>query len=774
MAILLDQTTKAEYDALSLASARASAVVAALSGTVVVEVFSGTDTLMASGTMAAPWATASGATITVGEVTGVGLLVTTGGAPDASWYCQFRSGSRFVRGTFGVLGSGRDFVWSLASFQTGSRGTLGTVVLTAVAASGLTPGYEPAWLSQVTGADSTFDPPLETTGTILYVATTGNDTTGNGSIGNPYLTIGKANSMLTAGAGGTIYVRGGTYVMASGPVYLKGGNASSWTRVRRYPGESVILDGGFARSAPFESVDQIGYLEIHGFKTRYFKAWGVFVDRNGGSNYLIRNCTALESPAALKFAANGIYATPVSPATATSITIQNIAWQQIFTRVTASVASNVITITAIESGVVNENAPIFVVGVPSAIGRIDTQLTGTPGSTGTYSHTGPAVTYSSRAMYCSYGLTVLDFGTGACSNISVDLVKIQRVNPVATNDTAQDGIAVETGGNITIDRAYIKDVDGDSIDIKNDLGNYTLKRSFGVQIKSGRNVFKAWPGAGYTSTFDNCFAYSAAGRGSSGNSGLIALAGTTGSHIMRRCTIISENSTGTLLNSRWAPGTTKTLQGCIFSMTDPTSDSIIAEMNDSPSWPISTLSNVGTTATLTSLYVMGFVVGQQVNVTGATDAFFNVSAATITGTPTPNSITYAMAGVPSSTTVTSGIVAGVGGSTITDFKYNLFYCPARPSLFIRNNVAYGTPTPSVSQADISSGAFDTTYSGAGMVGNAVGQPTYENAAALNFRLAAGDTAALNKYLISNGISTDADGLIGTVNDYQDIGAFERQ
>jgi len=85
--------------------------------------------------MAAPWATASGATITVGEVTGVGLLVTTGGAPDANWYCQFRSGSRFVRGSFGVAGSGRDFVWSLASFQTGNRGTLGTVVLTATGAA---------------------------------------------------------------------------------------------------------------------------------------------------------------------------------------------------------------------------------------------------------------------------------------------------------------------------------------------------------------------------------------------------------------------------------------------------------------------------------------------------------------------------------------------------------------------------------------------------------------------------------------------------------------
>lgn len=159
-------------------------------------------------------------------------------------------------------------------------------------------GYEPAWLSQVTGADSTYDPPLETTGTILYVATTGNDTTGNGTIGNPYLTIGKANSMLTAGVGGTIYVRGGTYSMASSVVYLKGGNASSWTRVRRYPGESVILDGGFAQTAAFESVDQIGYLEIHGFKCQNFIVWAIFVDRNGGSNYLIRNCTARESSAA--------------------------------------------------------------------------------------------------------------------------------------------------------------------------------------------------------------------------------------------------------------------------------------------------------------------------------------------------------------------------------------------------------------------------------------------------------------------------------------------
>jgi hypothetical protein len=636
-------------------------------------------------------------------------------------------------------------------------------------------GYEPAWLSQVTGADSTYDPPLETTGTILYVATTGSDTTGNGTIGNPYLTIGKANSMLTAGVGGTIYVRGGTYNMAAATVYLKGGTSSSWTRVRRYPGESVILDGGFGQTAPFESVDQYGYLEIHGFKTRYFNAWGVFVDRNGGSNYLIRNCTATESPAALKFAANGIYATPVSPATATNVTIQNIAWEMTPARITASASGNVLTISAISSGVIFVGANVYTAGSNALVGQIQSQLTGVTGSTGTY-QLGNTATYSSIAMVATKGLTGIDFGPGVCSNISIDLVKIQRINPINTGDTAADGIAVETGGNITIDRSYVKDVDGDCIDIKNDLGNYNLKRSFGIQINSGRNIFKAWPGAGYTSTFDNCFAYNGAGRGASGGLGLVALAGTTGSHVIRRCTLINENSSGPVIDSRVAPGTTKTIQGCILAMTDPASGGILIEMNDSPSVGIMTLSNVGTTATVRTDAPLGIVVGQQVQVTGATDAYFNVSNATITSVTNNSSswyFTYTMAGTPSTTTVTSGISKIIGGSTITDFKYNLFYCPARPSAFIRNNTNYGTPTVAVSQTDISSGAFDTTYASAGMVGNAVGQPSYENAGALNFRLAAGDTAALNKYLTNNGISTDADGLTGTVGAYQDIGAFER-
>jgi hypothetical protein len=160
MAIVLDTTTRGEYLAQTLASARASLIVSALPAPVVCEVYDGQDVLRASGTMQAPWATASGATVTVGEVTAQGIDVTSGGAPDSNWYCQFRSGSRFLRGTFGVLGSGRDFVWSLASFQTGSRGTLGTVAMSST--GGADGGTGP------TVAVTTFTVTSATTGTLPW------------------------------------------------------------------------------------------------------------------------------------------------------------------------------------------------------------------------------------------------------------------------------------------------------------------------------------------------------------------------------------------------------------------------------------------------------------------------------------------------------------------------------------------------------------------------------------------------------------------------------
>ena len=53
----------------------------------------------------------------------------------------------------------------------------------------------------------------------LYVATTGNDTTGTGSITAPFATIMKAHSSVVAGD--TVFIRGGKYVMNESQIYSK-------------------------------------------------------------------------------------------------------------------------------------------------------------------------------------------------------------------------------------------------------------------------------------------------------------------------------------------------------------------------------------------------------------------------------------------------------------------------------------------------------------------------------------------------------------------------
>ena len=132
----MDTTTWAAYSAALTAGERAAIVVAALTGTVVVEVVDGTGAVRASGTMIAPWASStSGGAITAGEVTVSGVLVSAGGSPDANWWCRFRSGTRFVRALFSLVGGGGAYTWSFGTFATGARGTLGTVTMTATVTS---------------------------------------------------------------------------------------------------------------------------------------------------------------------------------------------------------------------------------------------------------------------------------------------------------------------------------------------------------------------------------------------------------------------------------------------------------------------------------------------------------------------------------------------------------------------------------------------------------------------------------------------------------------
>lgn len=129
--ITLDALTLSDYSDQNTLSSRASLIVAAMGLSPVIEIFDGSNALRASGTFADPWATASGASVTVGQVTAALITVTSGGTPDSTWYAQIRNGARYIRMPFGLFGSSAPAVWSETSFTTGDKGRIGSFILVA-------------------------------------------------------------------------------------------------------------------------------------------------------------------------------------------------------------------------------------------------------------------------------------------------------------------------------------------------------------------------------------------------------------------------------------------------------------------------------------------------------------------------------------------------------------------------------------------------------------------------------------------------------------------
>ncbi len=74
-----------------------------------------------------------------------------------------------------------------------------------------------------------------------YVATTGNDTTGNGSFSLPWKTIGKAASVMVAGD--TTYIRGGTYNITGSITPANSGSAGNYITFSAYQNEVPIING---------------------------------------------------------------------------------------------------------------------------------------------------------------------------------------------------------------------------------------------------------------------------------------------------------------------------------------------------------------------------------------------------------------------------------------------------------------------------------------------------------------------------------------------------
>jgi hypothetical protein len=111
----------------------------------------------------------------------------------------------------------------------------------------------------------------------IFVSPSGNDTTGNGSIGTPYLTIGKGISVMSTGD--TLNIRGGTYEEYIENTVPTGTDWDTPTTVQAYNGETVILN-----AATPSSVDLI---RVTGFAKHHIIFNGLTLDGvnmvNGGN-----------------------------------------------------------------------------------------------------------------------------------------------------------------------------------------------------------------------------------------------------------------------------------------------------------------------------------------------------------------------------------------------------------------------------------------------------------------------------------------------------------
>jgi hypothetical protein len=97
------------------------------------------------------------------------------------------------------------------------------------------------WQSPAPAAEPS--PPLNLLGRSRYISPSGSDTTGAGSVGNPWLTLAKFYA--TSEAADTLYMRGGTYVggtIANVIIETVGSERNPIT-VTAYPGETPVLDG---------------------------------------------------------------------------------------------------------------------------------------------------------------------------------------------------------------------------------------------------------------------------------------------------------------------------------------------------------------------------------------------------------------------------------------------------------------------------------------------------------------------------------------------------
>lgn len=120
-----------------------------------------------------------------------------------------------------------------------------------------------------------------------YVAATGSDSN-SGTLASPFKSIAKAVSVVQAG--GTIYVRGGTYSLTATITLGKSGTENARISLLAYPAEKPVLDfsaqalGGSNRGVVLTG----SYWHIRGFDISGAGDNGMII--SGGSNNIIEQC----------------------------------------------------------------------------------------------------------------------------------------------------------------------------------------------------------------------------------------------------------------------------------------------------------------------------------------------------------------------------------------------------------------------------------------------------------------------------------------------------
>ena len=113
--------------------------------------------------------------------------------------------------------------------------------------------------------------------TSYYVATNGNDSN-PGTLSQPFLTLSKGFSMLTAGD--TLYIRGGTYSLQRVNITTSG-TSGAYINVRNYPGETVTFDGQNSTDLLLNGVslkfDGASYWNISGITIKNWICAGIYL-----------------------------------------------------------------------------------------------------------------------------------------------------------------------------------------------------------------------------------------------------------------------------------------------------------------------------------------------------------------------------------------------------------------------------------------------------------------------------------------------------------------